>query len=108
MSDPARPDQAAFADLQHLIGLLGEELGGFRRRAIAAEQRAKQLANDGDAPTLFEPSAAHARVAELEAENAALKARLGRATDRTQAMLDRVQFLRQQHLRQQHLLEVEK
>jgi len=103
VSDPARPDQAAFAELQQLIGLLAAELAAFRRRALAAEQKAKQLANDGDAPTLFEPGAAHERVAQLEAENAALKERLDRATDRTKSMLDRVRFLRQQRP-----LEVEK
>jgi hypothetical protein len=103
VSDPARPDQAAFAELQQLIGLLAEELAAFRRRALAAEQKAKELASTGDVPTLFEPGAAHERVAALEAENAMLRERLAKATDRTRAMLDRVKFLRQQHL-----LEVEK
>ena len=103
MSDPARPDQAAFAELQQLIALLAAELAGFRRRALAAEQKAKELVNSGETPTLFAPGAAHERVAQLEAENANLKDRLAKATDRTKAMLDRVRFLRQQHL-----LEVEK
>ena len=103
MSDLARPDQAAFAELQQLIGLLADELASFRRRALAAEQKAKELINAGDAPTLFEPGVAHERVAQLEVENARLKERLAKATDRTKAMLDRVRFLRQQHL-----LEVEK
>ena len=98
MSDPVRPDLAAFAELQQLTGLLAEELAAFRRRALAAEQKAKELVKSGDTPTLFAPGAAHERVSALEAENAQLKERLTKAADRTKAMLDRVRFLRQQHL----------
>lgn len=95
MSDPARPDSAAalaFRDLERLVRNLGEELGTFRKRAQQAEARLKALGAtpSGDA-------SAEERVAALEAENAALRARLEEAATQTQAALDRVRFLRQQH-----------
>jgi len=42
------------------------------------------------------PIADATRVEELEAENAALRERLGAAASHAQSMLDRVRFLRQQ------------
>jgi hypothetical protein len=98
VSDPARPDApspaaSAFRELEFLVRNLGEELATFRKRAHAAEARLKNLSASpaGDA-------SAEERVAALEAENARLRERLGKATDRTHAMLDRVRFLRQQHV----------
>ena len=96
MSDPARPESPAalaYRELEFLVRNLGEELATFRRRAHAAEARLKALGTtpSGDA-------SAEERVAQLEAENARLRARLTQATDRTRAMLDRVRFLRQQHV----------
>lgn len=100
-----RPDEAAFHELQFLVRNLVDELAGFRRRALAAESRLRELeaqapasgngaaAPDGVAP----PPASAARVAELEGENAMLRARLESAADRTRRMLERVRFLRQQH-----------
>lgn len=95
MSDPA-PDssaQLAFAELEALVRNLGEELSSFRKRAHAAEARLKALGSGtvGDAT-------AEERVAQLEAENAKLRARLDEAADKTRAMLDRARFLRQQHV----------
>ena len=96
MSDNARPDVIAFGELETLVRHLGDELAGFRRRALAAEVRLRELdARDGR-------HAAHPRreleqrCAELEHENAALKGRLEAATARTRQMLDRVRFIRQQ------------
>lgn len=96
MSDPARPESPAapaYRELEFLVRNVGEELATFRRRAHAAEARLKALGTTpaGDA-------SAEERVAQLEAENARLRARLAQATDRTRAMLDRVRFLRQQHV----------
>lgn len=86
------PAAAAFGELEFLVRNLGEELATFRKRAHAAEARLKNLgAGASDA-------SAEERVAALEAENERLRARLAQATQRTQAMLDRVRFLRQQHV----------
>jgi small-conductance mechanosensitive channel len=95
VSDPAQPDLPtadAFRELEHLVRNLGEELSTFRKRAHQAEARLKALGASpaGDA-------SAEERLAALEAENARLRERLGQATERTRAMLDRVRFLRQQH-----------
>jgi cell shape-determining protein MreC len=95
VSDPApdSPAQLAFAELEALVRNLGEELSSFRKRAQAAEARLKALGatSTGDAT-------AEERVAQLEAENAKLRARLDEAADKTRAMLDRARFLRQQHV----------
>lgn len=102
---PVRPDEAAFHELQFLVRNLVDELAGFRRRALAAESRLRELETEPpasgngaaplDAPAPAAPSAA--RLAELEGENAMLRARLESAADRTRRMLERVRFLRQQH-----------
>lgn len=89
MSDSA-PDVKAFRELDGLVRHLGDELAGFRRRALQAEGRVRQLEDAGGA------SAALDRLAELERENADLRGRLRAAAERTQALLDRVRFLRQQ------------
>lgn len=91
MSDSDRPEIRAFHELEALVRSLGEELAAFRRRAIAAET---QLRESGQTPR--GPSASSDRVAELEAENHALRARVSGAEDRVRQMLDRVRFLRQQ------------
>ena len=95
MSDdglPERPEQAALAELRRLVHHLGEELAGYRKRALGAEARLKALA-DLSAKSGLEPE----RVFELERENAELKTRLEAARARTKALLERVRFLRQQH-----------
>src|SRR5688572_33449886 len=43
VSDSAPPDFVAFHELEQLVRSLGEELAGFRRRALAAEGRLKAL-----------------------------------------------------------------
>ncbi len=93
MSSPERPDVRAFRELEALVRGLGEELATFRKRAHAAEARLKAIATRGGGGD----ERAEERVAQLEAENARLRARLGAAADQTRTMLDRVRFLRQQH-----------
>ncbi len=93
MSDHARPDAAAFVELEHLVRNLGGELAGFRKRALQAEARLKQIASGAAAPD----ANAEERVAALQAENERLRARLAAATERTQRILEQVRFLRQQH-----------
>ena len=96
MSDSElQPDGgSAFQELEQLVRHLGEELATFRKRALTAEAALKEL-EDASAGG----PASSADVRRLEAENAALRARLESTTVRAREMLDRVRFLRQQHVR---------
>lgn len=91
MSDSARPEKAAFKELESLVRHLGDELSGFRRRALQAEARLKEIdtAASSSKPT---PE----RLAALERENKDLSRRLKTATERINGMLERVRFLREQ------------
>jgi len=92
VSDSARPEIAAFAELEQLVKHLGDELASFRRRALQAEARLKGLESTG-VKGVVSPE----RVQYLERENAGLTTRLDAARARTQQIIDRVRFLRQQH-----------
>jgi hypothetical protein len=92
VSDSVRPEIAAFAELEQLVKHLGDELAAFRRRALQAEARVKTLESTG-VKGVVSPE----RVQHLETENAGLTSRLDAARARTQQMIDRVRFLRQQH-----------
>lgn len=92
MSDSVGPERAAFAELEQLVKHLGDELASFRRRALQAEARIKSLESTG-VKGVVSPE----RVQFLETENAGLTSRLDAARARTQQMIDRVRFLRQQH-----------
>lgn len=91
MSDSVRPEKA-FAELQQLVRHLGDELAGFRRRALQAEAKVKEFESHS-APGAVSPQ----RIQKLEKENALLTKRLSAARTRTRQMLERVRFLRQQH-----------
>ena len=92
MSDSVRPEKAAFGELEQLVKHLGDELASFRRRALQAEARLKSLESTG-VKGVVSPE----RVQFLERENAGLTNRLEAARTRTQQMIDRVRFLKQQH-----------
>jgi hypothetical protein len=92
VSDSVRPETTAFAELEQLVKHLGDELASFRRRALQAEARLKSLESTG-VKGVVSPE----RVQYLERENAGLTKRLDAARARTQQMIDRVRFLRQQH-----------
>jgi hypothetical protein len=92
VSDSVLPETAAFAELEQLVKHLGDELASFRRRALQAEARLKTLESTG-VKGVVSPE----RVQFLERENAGLTSRLASARARTQQMIDRVRFLRQQH-----------
>jgi hypothetical protein len=96
MSDSVRPEVTAFRELEMLVRHLGDELAGFRRRALLAEARVREVEVQGSAPEAEEHRALADRVTQLEHENAALKGRIDSATARTKQMLDRVRFIRQQ------------
>jgi hypothetical protein len=96
MSDSARPEVVAFRELETLVRHLGDELAAFRRRALVAESRVREFeSKEGRAGTKPQREMAD-RNAQLERENADLRARLESATSRTHQMLDRVRFIRQQ------------
>lgn len=121
MSDSARPDLAAFRELEQLIRALGDEMAAWRRRAHEAESRLKATetrlsrvaaqpagatAGAAPAPTPAPPAAtgqgapsgaSGQLVAALQRENQELRLRLEAARQRTRQLLDRVRFLRQQH-----------
>jgi uncharacterized protein involved in exopolysaccharide biosynthesis len=92
VSDSVRPEQAAFAELELMVRHLGDELAAFRRRALQAEARLKGLESTG-----VKGVASPERMQFLERENAGLNSRLEVARARTQQMIDRVRFLKQQH-----------
>ncbi len=125
MSDSARPDLAAFRELEQLIRALGDEMAGWRRRAHEAEARLKateaRLARQATEQPVAAAAAAQAApsaaasttggragqdadsgatnqlVVALQRENQDLRLRLEAARQRTRQLLDRVRFLRQQH-----------
>ena len=96
MSDSDQTEVTAFRELELLVRHLGDELAGFRRRALVAEARLKEM-DRKDGRSGHKPQREMAeRCTALEHENAALKDRLEAATARTRQMLDRVRFIRQQ------------
>lgn len=110
----------AFLELQRVVRHLADDLATFRRRAIQAEGRVRELeqalasahdragGSDGDPAASIVSSGdtgragddvgmdTGARLEALERENATLRQRLDGATERTRQLLDRVRFLRQQ------------
>jgi hypothetical protein len=96
MSDSERPEALAFRELEQLVRHLGDELAGFRRRALVAESRVRELEQEGSQPGVREQRQLGDQLTRLEHDNAVLRGRLESATARTKAMLDRVRFIRQQ------------
>jgi hypothetical protein len=92
VSESVSPERAAFAELEQLVKHLGDELAAFRRRALQAEARVK-----GFEATGVKGQMSPERLQYLERENAGLTTRLEAARARTQQLIDRVRFLRQQH-----------
>ena len=95
MSDSAAPEFASFHELEQLVRSLGEELAGFRKRALTAESRLKAFEAANGPTDLF----SHERLAAVEQENAELRRRLVAATERTNQVVAQLRFLRQQHER---------
>lgn len=96
MSDNVRPETIAFRELEQLVRHLGDELAGFRRRALLAESRLRELESEDTQPAAHQQRELSERVMQLEHENAVLRGRLDSATARTRQMLERVRFIRQQ------------
>lgn len=93
MSDPAQANPEAIHELDVLVHHLADELAAFRRRALLAESRLKEVESHEGGAIALDLSA---RVTHLEKENEQLRTRLEAAATRTKQMLDRVRFLRQQ------------
>ena len=93
MSDNEQADNHAIQELDTLVRHLADELAAFRRRALTAESRLKEVeSHEGGAMALD----LSARINHLEEENEKLRTKLDDAAARTKQMLDRVRFLRQQ------------
>ena len=92
-SEHGPPDSPALRQLIQLVQHLGAELTTFRRRALQAEARVRSLEGSGSAVD----AGSRERLEALEAENEQLRSRLDFATTRTQQLLNRVRFLRQQN-----------
>ncbi|HEY0779201.1 MAG TPA: hypothetical protein VGD56_14640, partial [Gemmatirosa sp.] len=85
--------------LERTLRSLGDELAFFRRRAIEAERRVRDVLAQqapGDGTGARSAEADRERIAALEAENAALRARIADAAERTRAVASRMRFARQQ------------
>src|SRR4051812_2871003 len=93
MSDNERVEYDAVRELDVLVHHLAEELANFRRRALTAEARIKDLESHEGGAVGFELAS---RVSKLEQENEQLQTKLDAAGARAKQMLDRVRFLRQQ------------
>lgn len=92
MSDHVLPENPQFAQLSRLVRHLGEELASYRKRALSAEASLRTMESDAARAAGTSPK----RVLELERENADLNKRLTAARSRTETMLARVRFLKQQ------------
>jgi predicted nucleic acid-binding Zn-ribbon protein len=93
MSDNERPESPAVSELDQLVRHLAEELAAFRRRALTAEAKLKEVEGQEGGAVALDLSN---RVTTLERENERLQNRLDEATVRAKQMLERVRFLRQQ------------
>lgn len=90
-SGAERPDLDALRELEEVLRHFESELAGWRRRALAAEQRLADgipQAAPGVQPSLGSPH--------LEEENKELARRLQHARSRVADLLDRLRFLEQQ------------
>ncbi|HEY4133076.1 MAG TPA: hypothetical protein VGM50_20840 [Gemmatimonadaceae bacterium] len=93
MSEHAQAENPAVAELGALVGHLADELASFRRRALTAESKLKELEGvEGGAVNVDLAQ----RCSKLEQDNERLQVKLEAATTRAKQMLDRVKFLRQQ------------
>lgn len=85
-SSTERPDIEALRELEEVLRHFESELAGWRRRALAAEQRLVDADSGGDAPV----------ISGLDAGNSELEQRLQLARGRVGDLLDRLRFLEQQ------------
>jgi len=77
MSDNERPESHAVAELDLLVRHLADELAAFRRRALTAESKLKEVEGQEGGAVALDLSS---RVTTLERENERLQNRLDEAT----------------------------
>ncbi len=82
-------------EIAALVVALGDELGVFRARALKAEARVRELEAAGGADLVDLTK----RIALLEGEKADLTTRIAAASERTEELLERIRFTRQQEER---------
>src|SRR6185436_1846316 len=93
MSDNAQADLRPMQELDTLVRHLADDLAGYRRRALVAEARIKEIEAHEGGPVNVDLAA---KCSQLERENERLQDRLEAASTRARQMLERVRFLRQQ------------
>lgn len=90
-----RPDLAALAELERVLGSMAEELGAWRRRCLKAEAELKEAQASGGVVAGVELKESRQRVIELETENQALRQRMDAAKERLRVLAGRLSFLEQ-------------
>jgi chromosome segregation ATPase len=91
-----RPDLKALGELERVLRHVGEELAGWRRRALTAEAELQEARASGGVLAGPELKEARQRVIALETENQALERRMEAAKERLRALGARLSFLEQQ------------
>lgn len=90
-----RPDLAAVAELERVLGSMAEELGAWRRRCLKAEAELKEAQASGGVVAGTELKESRQRVIDLETENQALRQRIDSAKERLRVLAARLSFLEQ-------------
>lgn len=90
-----RPDLAAVAELERVLGSMAEELGAWRRRCLKAEAELKEAQASGGVVAGTELKESRQRVIDLETENQALRLRIDSAKERLRVLAARLSFLEQ-------------
>ena len=90
-----RPDLAAVAELERVLGNINEELGAWRRRCLKAEAELKEAQASGGVVAGTELKESRQRVIDLETENQALRQRIDSAKERLRVLAARLSFLEQ-------------
>lgn len=88
-----RPDGAALARVEQLVGTLAEELGAWRKRAQRAESELAELKARGGTLAGPELSQVRQRIVDLERENQDLRQRVTAAREQLAALSARLVFL---------------
>ena len=91
-----RPDLKALDELERVLRHVGEELAGWRRRALSAEAELQEVRASGGVLAGPELKDARQRIVALETENQALERRVEAAKERLRALGARLAFLEQQ------------
>lgn len=96
MTSPyARPDLLALDELERVLGHLGEELAGWRRRCLKAESELQAVKGKEGMVPGDDLVRLRARLLDLERENLELGARLDRAREMVGRLQQRMAFVEQ-------------